>query len=343
MCSAESMGRYENTIVLLACIGGAVTLDHLGIPHGLLLGSILVSAIIASKWSFSPPLKFGLGYVQIVLGVATGLMFDAWDGRVVGALLPSIAFMVFCHMAQIAVAGLWLNSVSKWSIKDSLLAVYPGALAAVFDLMRSERASSKVMVVHLIRLLGITLLVSVCMPADAQVTATSSELPGPGVLLAVSSLIALSLLSGRLLFRFGVPAPFMLTAIICTGLYVKTGYLGGFRMPQWSVVLATVVLGVLIGTKLREVTWVELVRHGRSGLASVILMLLIAGGFALLAGRILNEDPFTLWLAYMPGAVETIAIFAFSSGLNVVFILSHHLVRMVLLHFVPALIVQGRR
>ncbi|WP_319941741.1 AbrB family transcriptional regulator [Pseudomonas quasicaspiana] len=344
MCAAQK-ARVAMKILSfwLACIGGGATLEYLGIPHGLLLGSILVSTIIVSKWSFSPPLRFGLGYVQIVLGVVTGLMFDAWDSRVIGALLPSIAFMLFCHLAQIAVAGFWLNRVSRWSIKDSLLAVYPGALAAVFDLMESERASSKVMVIHLIRLLAITLLVSVCMPVDAQVVLTSSELAGPGMLLAVSSLIVLSLLSGRLLFRLGVPAPFMLTAIICTGLFVKMDYLSGFRMPQWSVLLATVVLGVLIGTRFREITWVELVRHGRAGFVSVAIMLLVAGSFALLAGRILNEDPFTLWLAYMPGAIETIAIVAFSSGLNVVFILSHHLVRMVLLHFVPALIVRGRR
>ena len=45
----------------------------------------------------------------------------------------------------------------------------------------------------------------------------------------------------------------------------------------------------------------------------------------------------------MPGAVETIAIVAFSGGLDVVFILTHHLMRMVVLRFAPALIVQARR
>ena len=45
----------------------------------------------------------------------------------------------------------------------------------------------------------------------------------------------------------------------------------------------------------------------------------------------------------MPGAIETIAIVAFAGGLNVVFILTHHLARMVLLHFAPALLVQVRR
>ena len=42
-------------------------------------------------------------------------------------------------------------------------------------------------------------------------------------------------------------------------------------------------------------------------------------------------------------AIETISMVAFSGGLNVVFILTHHLVRMVVLHFAPALLVQARR
>ncbi|WP_371921937.1 hypothetical protein [Pseudomonas sp. 31-12] len=45
----------------------------------------------------------------------------------------------------------------------------------------------------------------------------------------------------------------------------------------------------------------------------------------------------------MPGAIETIAIVTFSGGLNVVFILTHHMVRMIVLHLAPALIVQARR
>lgn len=76
---------------------------------------------------------------------------------------------------------------------------------------------------------------------------------------------------------------------------------------------------------------------------SIALMLLIATAFAGVAARVLGSGPLSLWLAYMPGAIETIAIVAFSSGLNVVFILTHHLMRMVVLHFAPALPVQARR
>ncbi|MBU6957299.1 AbrB family transcriptional regulator [Pseudomonas sp. CVAP len=333
----------KTLLCLLIATAVGTGFQYAGVPHGLLLGSILASALIVSNRPFSPRMPLGLGYVQIVLGIATGLMFEAWDSQTVAALLPSLGLLLLCLTAQIVAAGLWLRKVSGWNLKDSLLAVYPGALAAVFDLLESERASSKVIVVHLVRLLSITMLVSFCIPGPVDAVLVESSPLGINTVLTLLSLVALCLVLGRLLLRIGVPAPFMLTAIVATGVYVKLGYLHGFHMPAWSVDAAAVILGVLIGSKFKDITPAELVRHGRAGLMSVALMLLVAAAFAGVAGRLLGSDPLASWLAYMPGAIETIAIVAFSGGLNVVFILSHHLVRMVVLHFAPALIVQTRR
>ncbi|MGF6594719.1 AbrB family transcriptional regulator [Pseudomonas sp. 2835] len=328
--------------LLIAALAGTA-LQYAGVPHGLLLGSIVATAIVVSRFNVAPRLRLGLGYVQIVLGIATGLMFEAWDNQTVATMLPSLGLLILCLATQIAVAALWLQKVSAWNRKDSLLAVYPGALAAVFDLLESERASSKVIVVHLVRLLSITLLVSLCIPATAAAPASADSPLTVMTVLALLSLIAVCIVLGRLLLKVGVPAPFMLTAIIASGIYVKLGLLHGFHMPQWSVDAAALILGVLIGARFREISFKELIRHGRAGLMSVGLMLLVAAAFAGVAAKVLDSDPFTLWLAYMPGAIETIAIVAFSGGLNVVFILTHHLLRMVVLHFAPALLVQARR
>lgn len=333
----------KTLLCLLLAIAVGTALQSVGVPHGLLLGSILSTAIIVSQSGFSPTLRFSLGFVQIVLGIATGLMFQAWDNQAVASLLPSLGLLLLCLAVQVGIAGLWLYKVTGWNVKDSLLAVYPGALAAVFDLLESERASSKVIVVHLVRLLSITVLVSFCIPGTPGLTAAESSPWVLSTVLTLASLIVLCLLLGRLLLRFGVPAPFMLTAIVLTGVFIKVGYLQTFHMPQWSVDFASVLLGVLIGSKFQDISFKDLVRHGRAGLIGVVLMLLVAAAFAALAGKILGSDPLTAWLAYMPGAIETITIVAFSGGLNVVFILSHHLVRMVLLHFAPALLIQARR
>ena len=333
----------KTLLCLLLAIAVGTALQYVGVPHGLLLGSVLSTAIIVSQSGFSPTLRFSLGFVQIVLGIATGLMFQAWDNQTVASLLPSLGLLLLCLAVQVGVAGLWLYKVTGWNAKDSLLAVYPGALAAVFDLLESERASSKVIVVHLVRLLSITVLVSFCIPGTPGLAAAESSPWVLSTVLTLASLIVLCLLSGRLLLRFGVPAPFMLTAIVLTGVFIKVGYLQTFHMPQWSVDFASVLLGVLIGSKFQDISFKDLVRHGRAGLMGVVLMLLVAAAFAAVAGKFLGSDPLTAWLAYMPGAIETITIVAFSGGLNVVFILSHHLVRMVLLHFAPALLIQARR
>lgn len=333
----------KTLLCLLIATGVGTALQYVGLPHGLLLGSILATSLIASNLRFAPTLPLGLGFVQIVLGIATGLMFKAWDSHTAAAMLPSLGILFLCLSAQIAMASFWLFKVSGWNLKDSLLAVYPGALAAVFDLLESERASGKVIVVHLVRLLSITVLVSFLIPAQTGVALAQGSPLLFSTLLTVLSLIALSIGIGRLLLRIGVPAPFMLTAIVASAVSIKMGYLHDFQMPPWSVDAATVIIGVLIGSKFKDISFAELIRHGRAGAMAVALMLLIAAAFAGVAGRVLGSDPLSLWLAYMPGAIETIAIVAFGGGLNVVFILTHHLVRMVVLHFAPAVLVQARR
>ncbi|WP_263262493.1 AbrB family transcriptional regulator [Pseudomonas sp. RIT-PI-S] len=334
----------KSLLCLVAAAVLGLAFQRLGIPHGLLLGAILASALIAGKLGHSPALPFGLGYVQVVLGIATGLMFESWDNQTVAAVLPSLGLLLIALVLQISAAAVWLLKVAKWNRTDSLIAVYPGALAAVFDLLESEGASAKVIVVHLVRLLSITVLVSFYIPPSQAAPVVTAIAPAAlGYLWPVCLLVGLCLLIGRLLLRIGVPAPFMLTAIVVTGVFMKTGYLHGFQMPEWSIDSAALILGVLIGSKFSDITLRDLVRHGRTGVACVTLMLLIAAVFAEAAKLALGNDPVVTWLAYMPGAIETIAMVAFGGGLNVVFILCHHLVRLLILHFAPALLVQARR
>ncbi|SEP24994.1 AbrB family transcriptional regulator [Pseudomonas sp. ok266] len=334
----------KSILCLLMAAGFGALLQFEGVPHGLLLGSIVVTALFASKTGIAPATPYGLGYIQVTLGIATGLMFEAWDSETASTMLPSLGVLLICLAVQIALAGWWLTRGAGWNRTDALLAVYPGALAAVFDLLESEKASSKVIIVHLMRLLLITVLVSFLIPGQAAAVAVADGDPlTTGMALTAFSVIALSVLLGRLLLVIGVPAPFMLTAIIITAVFVKSGWLHGFHMPDWSLNLAALILGVRIGSRFQGLGFAELTRHGRTALVSVGLMIVVAAVFAEVAARWLGCDPLSLWLAYMPGAIETIAIVAFGGGLNVVFILTHHLSRMVLLHFAPALLVQVRR
>jgi len=218
----------KSIVCLLIAAGFGALLQFEGVPHGLLLGSIVVTALFASKTGIAPATPYGLGYIQVTLGIATGLMFEAWDSETATTMLPSLGVLLICLTVQIALAGWWLTRGAGWNRTDALLAVYPGALAAVFDLLESEKASSKVIIVHLMRLLLITVLVSLLIPGQAAVAEVASDPLTTGMALTAFSVIALSVLLGRLLLLIGVPAPFMLTAIIITAVFVKTGWLHGF-------------------------------------------------------------------------------------------------------------------
>ncbi|WP_423368013.1 AbrB family transcriptional regulator [Burkholderia sp. LMG 32019] len=333
------------TLAYLACLAVVgMALQYAGLPHGLLLGSILAASIATSRFGFAPGLRFGLEYVQIVLGMATGLLFKSWDTQMVVSIVPSLGVLLVCLAAQVAVGSLWLSRVGRWNRTDALLAVYPGALAAVFDLLESERASSKVIVVHLVRLISITMLVSFFIPAHggAPLPATGAVLPA-AALLALAVLVALCVLVGRALLGLGVPAPFMITAIVLTGVFVKAGWLHAFEMPAWSVDAASVILGALIGAQFRQISIADALRYGRTGLVCIALMLMIAGAFAAVTARLSGYGVLPLWLSYAPGAIETITIVAYGGGLSVVFVLMHHLTRLVVLHFAPAVLVRARR
>jgi uncharacterized membrane protein AbrB (regulator of aidB expression) len=250
--------------------------------------------LFASKTGIAPATPYGLGYIQVTLGIATGLMFEAWDSETAATMLPSLGVLLICLTVQIALAGWWLTRGAGWNRTDALLAVYPGALAAVFDLLESEKASSKVIIVHLMRLLLITVLVSLLIPGQAAVAEVVSDPLTTGMALTAFSVIALSVLLGRLLLLVGVPAPFMLTAILITAVFVKSGWLHSFHMPEWSLNLAALILGVRIGSRFQGLCIAELARHGRTALVSVGLMIVVAAAFAEVAARWLGSDPLAL-------------------------------------------------
>jgi uncharacterized membrane protein AbrB (regulator of aidB expression) len=54
----------KSILCLLIAAGFGAVLQSLGVPHGLLLGSILVTALVATKSGFAPVTPYGLGYIQ---------------------------------------------------------------------------------------------------------------------------------------------------------------------------------------------------------------------------------------------------------------------------------------
>lgn len=330
---------------LLCLVFAALTgfaFHTLSIPHGLLLGSMVGSAAIAISLDHAINLKFGIEYVQVVLGTATGLLMSNWNGFMTPHIVPSIVLMLICLLGQYLVSWVWLCKICKWDQKDAVLATYPGALAAVLDLVRSENTGNRVVVVHLTRLVLITCTLSLMIPSITNQPDITQPFTLQSHAKGLAILLTLCILTGLIMRRLAVPAPFMISAILLTSFLASPLELNAFTVPDWCLDVTTIILGVIIGSKVKGMKISEISKHAGAGLVSVSLMLLFAAAVALIFANVVGVPPLQLWLAHLPGAIELVALIGYSNGLNVAFILLHHLVRMIVLHFTPAILAQSR-
>ena len=326
---------------LLLCAMAALIgygFEWLHLSHGLLLGALLVSVLVGWLWRKSDIPKWVLPVIQVVLGVSTGLLFQSGISEFSTLHLMSFAWMWTSLLVYMGVAFVWLRRVARWSRTDALLAVYPGALAAVLDLFHLTRASNHVVLVHVLRLFVLTLLVTILIPAAPLMPAANAELSGMQHGVPVGLLLMGIVGVGLLLRRLHVPAPYLLTAMVLTAWAMHAGYVPSFAVPSAISDGTTVLLGVLIGSILADLRWADVLHHGRSSMVVLTIAIAVTALFAAGAAWVLHLDFRALMVSYIPGAIETVATVTLAAGMNVMFILSHHLLRLMVLHIAPVFV-----
>ena len=326
---------------LLLCIMAALLgygFEWLSVSHGLLLGALLSSVLVGWLWRKPDTPKWVLPVIQVVLGVSTGLLFQSGISEFSALHGMSFAFMGASLLVYMGVAFVWLRRVAGWSRTDALLAVYPGALAAVLDLFHLTRASNHVVLVHVLRLFVLTILVTILIPAAPLMPKANVELSRVPQSIPVGLLLMAIIGVGLLLRRLHVPAPYLLTAMVLTAWAMHAGYVPPFVVPRVISEATTVLLGVLIGSILADLRWADVLRHGRSSVMVLLIAIIVTALFAAGAAWTLHLDFRTLMVSYIPGAIETVATVTLAAGMNVMFILSHHLLRLMVLHIAPVLV-----
>lgn len=332
-------------IIVTAILG--YVLSILNVPYAFLLTGIIVAFWVSKCTKSKVSNSFFLPFVQIVLGMSTGVSFrvESWDVE----LLTSIVCMVICLLLGYSFSYLWLVRKSKWEKLDAALAIYPGALAVVLDVLQMKSVRPRVMLIQLTRLLFLTLLLSVTPFMEASVNGNEE---GDSVhYLGNSShvlwnwddayyllvFIVVALLSwgiGRFLLK-RVPASYLLSATIVSAFVSQQVVVHGIHVPEGIVTFSTILLGLLIGELFKNIAWQDFVVGIKDSLWVFGMSLLTTILMSQLASILLGIPFMAIFLAYVPGAVETVSVVALLSGLDMVFILTHHLIRMIILQILP--------
>lgn len=323
-------------VTIAATASGGVMLDLLGVANGLLIGGLLASLLACKIYPRASAVIGSLQYVQIVLGLELGVLFATGDPGISSGIIAAASFLALCLALQIIISFLWLRYFSGWTTTDALLASYPGAMAAVLDLFDKQSASPRVIMVHVLRLLILTIAASLLIkdvPSAIQAPAVSGQ-----ILLIIIGIAGVSLAIGICLQRCNVPAPYMLVATFVTAGAIGSGTAPSFNAPPIALSLCEVLLAILITIRFKETSFRELRVSIVPGVLAIALMLLTSAGVAWLASGLIGRDFATLALSYVPGGIESVAIIAISSGLEAAFIMKLHLGRLVVVQTAPAIV-----
>lgn len=322
---------------------GAALFWALALPLPLLLGPMfacLLAALAGAPLRGVPPISDAM---RPVLGVAVGAsltpaLFDRLDEMVVSVLLVP-PFIVL-----IGAAGYpYFRRLWGFDRATSYYAAMPGGLQDM--LLFGIEAGANPRALSLIHTTRVLVIVSV-MPFlirwlwELPLTGPPGESAGdiPPAELAV--MVACGAMGWWLAARVGIFGAPILGPMIVAGVVAFAGGLH-FRPPAEAMWVAQFFIGLGIGVKYVGITVAEIRRVLAASIGYCVLLTALSVAFAEIVIQAGIAPPLDAILAFAPGGQAEMVLLAIVAGADVAYIVTHHLLR-ILLVIVGAPLV-GRR
>ncbi|MBD2779819.1 AbrB family transcriptional regulator [Xenorhabdus sp. 42] len=340
------------SIALCMLVGWGGSL--LGLPLAYMFGAI-AAMIIAHRLKVDVSIpKHSLTIVQIVLGSSVGLMVKGLQGEAAQDILLLLPSLLICLGLQFGIGYLWFNRKLGWSREESMLGAVPGAMAAVLAISEhTQTPPQKVVISHAIRLVILIIIAGVITglnpPPATEHVPYSDELNVHIFSFATLGMVGWLLLiaaggyfSGRLLERMHVPAPYMLTSLVVA---ISMHYLTDrmLTVPDFLSFLSMTLIGMRIGRYFTAFSISMLIQNIWASVQAVFVSMLVTVLVALVTAHIMGYPVDLLILAWAPGSMEAMLFAAMAMKVNVGIIMSSHIIRMILLHAIPAVALFFRR
>lgn len=322
----------------LGGLGGALAAwAHL--PLGFLLGSLLVSAVLATfdLRPFGKPVTLPVPLRQSfvpVIGVAIGGAFTpevlAQTPGWTPSLLALLAYIPLAHLI-----GFTVYSRGGLPRVAAFFGAVPGGLIESVELGAEAGADIRLLtVLQFLRLILTIVLVPLifwALTGQAVGSASGVRIGGEAVLgwrdaAVLFAAGGLGVMTGRAL---GLPAWIITGPVLFSAISHGLGWAEGVP-PGWLIATTQVVLGTGLGARFAGADHAMLLRAGRLALLNAAIALALAFSFALALRGLTGEPGAAIFLAYAPGGLAEMSLIALSLKMSIAFVTVHHIARIVL-------------
>jgi membrane AbrB-like protein len=320
--------RWIALLALSALLIGALELA--GLPAAFLLGSMVAAIIVATSGGALRVPRLTHFVSQTIIGC---LVARAITPDIVGTFLKTWPLFLSIAAAILLISSLlgWL--LGKWGVMPGTTAVWgtaPGAASAMMLMAGEFGADARI--VAFMQYLRV-----VCVAAVASLLARFwihvGDVARPEIVwfpaldgIAFAETIALAVIGGWLGKALKLPAGGLLVPMVVGAALQGAGLLK-IELPQWLLVISYTLLGWNIGLGFTRQILGHAARALPQTMFSIVTLVAFSGVLALILVKTLDVDPLTAYLGTSPGGMDSIAIIAASSPVDVPFVMGLQTVR----------------
>ncbi|HDZ48640.1 hypothetical protein LCGC14_0037890 [marine sediment metagenome] len=249
---------------------------------------------------------------------------------------PSVLAMLV-YMALMLFGGYWIFNRANVGRMNAMFCSYPGSMNSA--LVLAERANGDlrwIAISHSLRL--VTVVSGAAILASFFVDDVTLNSAPTSLTLVDSFPLLLAPLCwwlGRLL---RVPLPEFLGPMAAGAIIANLGF--ETSLPTWIVLAAFLVLGASVGARFSGTQCSQVISMGRYGITFALFALVVAALMAWLVASLTQLAFVAVLLALIPGGVGEMAVIAMVMDIDPVYVVSHHILRLLLLIFMTPLMVR---
>jgi len=332
--AAEGLGKLPRAMRWGLLIGAsallAAGLSAVHLPAALLLGPMIAGILVGINGGAIRAPRIAYLCAQAIIGCMIARTFTP-------SILTSVARgwalflpVVLTTMAAASLLG-WL--MSRWRLLPGTTAIWgssPGA-AATMVLMAEAYGADFRLVAFMQYLRVVLVALSATLIARFGLGAAGGTPPtvdwfAPVHWPALAGILAIAAIGIVFGDRLKIPAGVMLVPMVLATVLQFSGTFA-IELPEWLLAPTYAMLGWTIGLGFTR----QVLAHAARALPQIIMSNLVlisfCAGLAFLLTRFLGIDPLTAYLATSPGGMDSVAIIAASSRVDVSFVMALQAVR----------------
>ena len=309
--------------LLLGSLIISLLLEWAALPAALLLGPMIAAILLSTNGGTVqlPPVTFLAA--QAIIGC---LVARSITPSILVSFLDDWPLLLGVVVVTLAASSLLGFMMSRWRVLPGSTGVWgssPGAASAMVIMAEAFGADARLVAfmqyLRVVCVAGAAALIAGLLVDTSDVTPPAVVWFPPIDPVAFAGTLALAAVGGVIGVKLRVPAGSMLVPLVVGAILHGAGWLE-IELPPWLLAITYAVVGWRIGGAFTRTALLHAFRAVPQILGSILILIGFCGGLA----------PLTAYLATSPGGMDTVAIIAAASHVDLSFVMALQTLRFII-------------